>query len=141
MASQGAANTAIAQALSVSPASVANWRARFAEDGLANLGQVRKGRGREPSIPQDTIDEILNLTQELSFAGADPLELSDDGRCGWGLQGYGAAASSFRTRPDRLNPGIPRRSQRPPGPYIWTATAESMLAKVARGRIALEKVS
>jgi len=28
-----------------------------------------------------------------------------------------------------------------PRPYVWTATAESILAKVARGRIALEKVS
>ena len=63
MASQGAANTAIAQALSVSAASVANWRARFAEDGLARLGQVRKGRGRKPSIPQEKIEEILDLTQ------------------------------------------------------------------------------
>ena len=28
-----------------------------------------------------------------------------------------------------------------PRPYVWTATAESILATVARGRIALEKVS
>ena len=28
-----------------------------------------------------------------------------------------------------------------PRPYLWTATAESILAKVARGRIALERVS
>jgi transposase len=63
MASEGAANSAIAQALSVSAASVANWRARFAEDGLAWLGQVRNGRGRKPSIPQDKIGEILDLTQ------------------------------------------------------------------------------
>ena len=28
-----------------------------------------------------------------------------------------------------------------PKPYVWTATAESILAKVARGRITLEKVS
>jgi len=28
-----------------------------------------------------------------------------------------------------------------PRPYVWTATAESILAKVARGRITLEKVS
>ena len=69
MASQGAANTVIAQALSVSPASVANWRARFAEDGLAKLGQVRKGRGRKPSIPQDKIDEILDLTQNYRPQG------------------------------------------------------------------------
>jgi transposase len=59
MAADGVANTAIAQALSVSPASVANWRARFAEEGLAKLGQVRKGRGRKPTIPQDKIDEIV----------------------------------------------------------------------------------
>jgi hypothetical protein len=28
-----------------------------------------------------------------------------------------------------------------PKPYVWTATAESIVAKVARGRIALENVS
>jgi transposase len=28
-----------------------------------------------------------------------------------------------------------------PRPYVWTATAESILAKVARGSIALEKIS
>jgi hypothetical protein len=28
-----------------------------------------------------------------------------------------------------------------PRPYEWTATAESILAKVARGRIALQRVS
>jgi hypothetical protein len=28
-----------------------------------------------------------------------------------------------------------------PKPYVWTATAESILAKIARGRITLEKVS
>ena len=28
-----------------------------------------------------------------------------------------------------------------PRPFVWTATAESILAKVARGRIALERVS
>jgi hypothetical protein len=27
-----------------------------------------------------------------------------------------------------------------PRPYVWIATAQSILAKVARGRIALEKV-
>ena len=28
-----------------------------------------------------------------------------------------------------------------PKPYVWTATAESILARIARGRITLEKVS
>ena len=69
MASEGVANTAIAQALSVSPGSVANWRARFAEDGMARLGEVRKGRGRKPSIPQEKIDEIVDLTQNYRPKG------------------------------------------------------------------------
>jgi transposase len=63
MAADGMANTAIAASLSVSPASVKSWRDRFAEEGLAKLGQVREGRGRKPSIPQSTIDEIVDLTQ------------------------------------------------------------------------------
>src|SRR3954462_7340642 len=69
MASQGAANSAIAQALSVSPASVANWRARLGRDGMARLGQVRKGRGRKPSIPRETIEEILDLAQNYRAPG------------------------------------------------------------------------
>ena len=57
-------------------------------------------------------------------------------------QSVAARSISFRSRPDRLDPGIPRRTQRrPTRPYVWTATAQSILAKVARGRIALEKVS
>src|SRR3954468_10273249 len=61
MAADGAANTAIAQALSVSPASVSGWRARFAEEGLVRFAQVRQGRGRKKTIPQETIDEIVDL--------------------------------------------------------------------------------
>ena len=69
MAADGLANTAIAGSLSVSPASVKSWRNRFTEEGLAKLGQVRKGRGRKPSIPQSKIDEILDLTQNYRPKG------------------------------------------------------------------------
>ena len=69
MAADGVANTAIAGSLSVSPASVKSWRERFTEEGLAKLGQVRKGRGRKPSIPQSKIDEILDLTQNYRPKG------------------------------------------------------------------------
>jgi transposase len=62
MAADGLANTAIAQVLSVSPASVSGWRGRFAEEGLVKFAQVRQGRGRKKSIPQETIDEIVDLT-------------------------------------------------------------------------------
>src|SRR5258705_9965841 len=69
MAADGVANTAIAGSLSVSPASVKSWRDRFTAEGLAKLGQVRKGRGRKPSIPQSKIDEIIDLTQNYRPKG------------------------------------------------------------------------
>ena len=51
LAAEGVANTAIGAQLGVSPTSVVCWRERFATDGLAKFAQVRKGRGRKPSIP------------------------------------------------------------------------------------------
>ncbi|PZS34732.1 MAG: IS630 family transposase, partial [Pseudonocardiales bacterium] len=41
------------------PATVRSWRSRFAEEGLAELGRVRSGRGRKSTIPQAKIDEIV----------------------------------------------------------------------------------
>ena len=69
MAADGVANTRIAQELGVSPATVSAWRSRFAVEGLAKLGQVRKGRGPKPTIPQDKIDEIVELTQNATPDG------------------------------------------------------------------------
>src|SRR6476619_5739066 len=69
MAADGLANTAIARALSVSPASVSGWRTRFAEEGLVKFAQVRQGRGRKKTIPQQKIDEIVDLTLNYRPAG------------------------------------------------------------------------
>jgi len=69
LAADGIANTAIAARLEVSPASVAAWRKRFAEEGLAKIGQVRAGRGRKPKIPAEKIDEIVKLTQSTKPPG------------------------------------------------------------------------
>ena len=69
MAADGWANTAIARALSVSPASVSGWRTRFAEEGLVKFAQVRQGRGRKTTIPQEKIDEIVDLTLNYRPAG------------------------------------------------------------------------
>ena len=59
----------IARALSVSPASVSGWRTRFAEEGLVKFAQVRQGRGRKTTIPQEKIDEIVDLTLNYRPAG------------------------------------------------------------------------
>src|SRR4051812_21395243 len=57
---------------------------------MARLGQVRKGRGRKPSIPQETIEEILDLTQNYRPQGQTHW-LPDDGRGGRSLKGHSAA--------------------------------------------------
>jgi transposase len=69
LAAEGVANTAIAARLEVSPNSVAAWRDRFSEEGLAKIGRVRPGRGRKPLIPAEKIDEIVRLTQESKPEG------------------------------------------------------------------------
>ena len=62
LAADGVANYRIAEQVQVSPATVAAWRQRFASEGLVKFGQVRKGRGPKPTIPQEKIDEIVELT-------------------------------------------------------------------------------
>jgi transposase len=62
MAKDGLANTAIAAALDISPGSVASWRTRFREEGWAKLGEVRKGRGRKPSLSAEKVEAIVQAT-------------------------------------------------------------------------------
>ena len=69
LAADGVANTRIAAQVGVNPATVRAWRIRFAEEGLAKLGRVRAGRGRKSSIPQDKIDEIVELTRNSTPDG------------------------------------------------------------------------
>ena len=62
MAADGQANEHIAAAVGVSPTTVRAWRARFAEEGVARLGQVRKGRGPKPSITPAQVEQIVHDT-------------------------------------------------------------------------------
>ena len=62
LSAEGLANTTIAADLDVSATSVMAWRARFAEEGLAKFGEVRKGRGRKPSIPVAKVEAIVEAT-------------------------------------------------------------------------------
>lgn len=62
LAADGVANTVIAEQVDATPKTVRAWRDRFVVEGLAQLGEVRAGRGRKPSIPQSTIDEVVHLT-------------------------------------------------------------------------------
>lgn len=62
MAADGVANLAIASEVGVTPVTVRDWRSRFAAEGLAKFAQVRRGRGRKPSISPETVEEIVRLT-------------------------------------------------------------------------------
>src|ERR1700683_2902266 len=59
MAGDGFANTRIAEDVGVAPMTVKAWRDRFSEDGLKDFSAVRPGRGRRPSIPAATVEEIV----------------------------------------------------------------------------------
>ena len=50
-----------------------------------------------------------------------------------------AAACSTGPRPDRRDRGLPRANNDDPEPFTWTATADQILEKVRRGRVALDK--
>ena len=70
MAADGEANTRIAEEVGVTPVTVRSWRERFSQDGLAGLGKIRVGRGRKPSISEETIAEIVRLTTTTTPDGA-----------------------------------------------------------------------
>src|SRR5512139_1384134 len=70
MAADGLPNVQIAAAVGVTPVTVRAWRTRFAEEGLAKFAQVREGRGRKPSIPAETVDEIVRVTLHETPPGA-----------------------------------------------------------------------
>ena len=69
LAADGVANYRIGVEVGVSPATVAAWRDRFVAEGLVKFGQVRKGRGPKPTIPQSKIDEIVELTKNSTPDG------------------------------------------------------------------------
>jgi len=62
LAAEGFANAEIARRCEVDADAVRRWRARFAEKGVAGVGVIAKGRGRKPSLPAGTVEEVLRLT-------------------------------------------------------------------------------
>jgi transposase len=69
-AADGVSNSDIAVLVGVSRQTVLAWRAEFTVRGLAKLGRVAAGRGRKASIPQETIDTIVELTLHTKPDGA-----------------------------------------------------------------------
>lgn len=70
LAADGVANTRISAEIGVTPVTVRAWRERFAQDGLAKLGQVREGRGRKATISEEQVRAIVHDTLHTKPAGA-----------------------------------------------------------------------
>jgi transposase len=70
MAADGVANAVIAEEVGVTPVTVRAWRKGFAADGLAGLDTIREGRGRKPTISEETVAEIVRLTTTTTPPGA-----------------------------------------------------------------------
>jgi transposase len=62
LAGDGVSNSEIGEVAGVSRPTVLAWRGQFEKDGLVGFGEVAKGRGRKPSISDEKVTEIVNLT-------------------------------------------------------------------------------
>jgi transposase len=63
-AADGVANDEIARRCGVDSDAVRRWRYRFAERGIEGVGRIAKGRGRKPSLPAGSVEEVLRLTRQ-----------------------------------------------------------------------------
>jgi transposase len=70
LAADGVSNVEIAERCVVSRPTVLAWRKQFEADGLTRFGEVAKGRGPKPSIPEGKIAEIVRLTTQTTPEGA-----------------------------------------------------------------------
>jgi hypothetical protein len=81
LAADGVANQEIARRCEVDSDTVRRWRARFADKGVGGVGVIAKGRGRKPSIPAGTVEEVIRLTHK---------ELPADGSTHWSTRSMAA---------------------------------------------------
>lgn len=62
LAGDGVSNSEISEVAGVSRPTVLAWRGQFEKDGLIGFGEVAAGRGRKPSISDEKVAEIVDLT-------------------------------------------------------------------------------
>ena len=62
LAGGGVSNSEIGEMVGVSRPTVLAWREQFEREGLAGFGEVAKGQGPKPSISDEKVAEIVELT-------------------------------------------------------------------------------
>jgi hypothetical protein len=91
LAADRVANDLIAAQVGVTAMTVRAWRARFTVDGLSRFGKVARVGGRKATIPQEVIEEIVDLAQNSVPHGQTHWKYPDNGQAGWGVEGYDPA--------------------------------------------------
>ena len=69
-ASEGMANSRIAEETGVSRTTVVEWRKRFLNEGLSALTQIKPGRGRKPQLGAERVKDIVKATLNSLLPGA-----------------------------------------------------------------------
>lgn len=69
-ASEGMANSHIAEEAGVSRTTVIEWRKRFLNEGLDALTQIKPGRGRKPQLGVERVERIVKATLNSLPPGA-----------------------------------------------------------------------
>ncbi len=80
LAADGVANEEIARQCSTTPDTVRRWRRKYEQGGLDAVGSIAAGRGRKPTISQETIDAIVHDTLHT---------VPDDESSGWSTRTMG----------------------------------------------------
>ena len=62
LAADGVSNSEISEVSGVSRPTVLAWRNQFSKEGLTGFGEVAKGRGPKPSISDEKVTQIVELT-------------------------------------------------------------------------------
>ncbi|MBV8914607.1 MAG: helix-turn-helix domain-containing protein [Acetobacteraceae bacterium] len=66
LAADGVPDSEIAVSLGTTRATVAQWRHRFAAEGLAGVTAIRPGRGRKPRIAEGELREMITAALETA---------------------------------------------------------------------------
>jgi hypothetical protein len=117
----GESSSAVARRFRVSRPTVSLWRRRFGERGIAGLhNEIKPGR------PRSTSDKTL--AKLITTA----LQTKPKGKTHWSNQAIRRGSFNSVTDLKRKIKEFVEHYNRHPRPFAWTATAESVLAKLER---------
>ena len=113
-AGHGKSEAAICAEMNVNRKTVRLWRDRFAAQGLPGLWEIAPGRGRKATYKPERIKAVIDAT----------LQSKPKGMTHWSCRLMAA------------HEGISKSTK----PFVWTATLDSIVAKLARCRQTLEQI-